>query len=71
LLKKDQIWRVGSTQCAESYEDLKIFGAPSAAKFLSTEDLGNTFGNLLEPLATFSLIFSKAEQKRVHQNTTG
>jgi hypothetical protein len=49
-----------------SDEDLKVFGDALVAKFLSTEDLGNIFGNLLEPLAT---VFSNLQQGRAEEST--
>jgi hypothetical protein len=49
-----------------SDEDLKIFGDTLAAKFLSTEDLGDIFGNLLEPSA---MIFSNLQQGRAEEST--
>jgi hypothetical protein len=40
------------TRCAECDEDLKIFLDTLAVNFLSTEDLSNTFENILAPTAT-------------------
>jgi hypothetical protein len=62
------VWnQLADSQCAVSDEDLKIFGDGLATKFLSTEDLGNTFGNLLGLLA---MIFSNLQQGRAEESTS-